>query len=73
MVQQIAGTINTFTMASNHLAKAVSEIPEYICKNRNISSVNTPIDEKTSIYDASGSIITGHYGCEEENKKTSVS
>ena len=48
-------------MAANHLAVAVSELPEYIAKNRNVSTIATTNDEKTSIYDASGSIITGHY------------
>ena len=59
--QQTAGTIITYTMAANHLAVAVSELPEYIAKNRNVSTITTTNDEKTSIYDASGSIITGHY------------
>ena len=58
--QQTTGTNITYTMAANHLATAVSELPEYIAKNRNVSSVTATNGEKSSIYDADGSIITGH-------------
>ena len=62
--QQTAGTAITYTMAANHLATAVSELPEYISKNsRNVSGVGTSNSgEKGSadIYNSDGSIITGH-------------
>lgn len=60
--QQTAGTNITYTMAANHLSTAVSELPEYISKNRNVSGVGTGSDQKGSadIYNSDGSIITGH-------------
>ena len=58
--QQTTGTNITYTIAANHLATAVSELPEYIAKNCNVSSVNATNAEKSSIYDADSSIITSH-------------
>jgi hypothetical protein len=61
--QMTAGTAITYTMASNHLSTAVSELPEYIAKNRNISSLNkgqSPRTGNSAIYNGDGSIITGH-------------
>jgi hypothetical protein len=61
--QITAGTPITYTMASNHLSTAVSELPEYIAKNRNVSSLNkgqTPRTGNSAIYNGDGSIITGH-------------
>jgi hypothetical protein len=55
------GAAVTYTMAANHLSTAVSELPEHIAKNRNVSGVGTN-DKKGSsdIYNDDGSIITGH-------------
>ena len=53
----------TYTQAANHISTAVSELPEYASKNRNISGVNTGNDTSSgssSIHNADGSIITGH-------------
>ena len=64
--QQTAGTNITYTMAANHLSTAVSELPEYVAKNQNISAANAkgsdPSSEKASsaIYNPDGSVITGH-------------
>ena len=38
--QITAGMPITYTIASNHLSTAVSELPEYIAKNCNVSSLN---------------------------------
>ena len=61
-VQMNLGTVVTYTMAANHLSTAVSELPEHIAKNRNVSGVSTDPDKKGSldIYNNDGSIITGH-------------
>ena len=60
-VQMNLGSAVTYTMAANHLSTAVSELPEHIAKNRNVSGVGTN-DKKGSsdIYNEDGSIITGH-------------
>ncbi len=63
--QQTAGVNVTYTMAANHLSTAVSELPEYIQRNRNVSGVgssNAQSGERGSpdIYNSDGSIITGH-------------
>jgi hypothetical protein len=60
--QQTAGTDLTYTMAANHLSTAVSELPEYISKNRTVSAANTGGDNEigNGIYNADGSINTGY-------------
>ena len=55
----------TQTQAANYLTTKVSELPEFLAKNRNISasvSKNSNSDDKKSsdFYDADGTIITGH-------------
>ena len=55
----------SYTQAANHLSTAVSELPEYHAKNRNVSAANTSTtsnssDKPSGIYNADGSIITGH-------------
>lgn len=55
----------TYTQAANHLSTAVSELPEFLAKNRNISSIASGAgsDAKKaspSIVNADGTIITGH-------------
>ena len=63
---QTTGADITYTMAANHLSTAVSELPEYIAKNRNILALGTLNDDKNDdakgegIYNSDGSIITGH-------------
>ena len=62
-VQSTAGIDITYTQAANHLSKAVSELPEYISKNRNISSLNSGNNEtrgSDAIYDEDGNIKTGY-------------
>ena len=58
------GQVITYTMAANHLATAVSELPEVLAKNgRNISGVSQTGGEgngQSSIHNADGSINTGH-------------
>lgn len=62
--QQTAGVNVTYTMAANHLSTAVSELPEYIAKNRNVSGVGThqgnSSDDSNGIYNHDGTIKTGH-------------
>ena len=53
-----AGTI-TFTKAANHLASCVSELPEYVAKNRNISAVK--MAPASGIKRGDGSIHTGFF------------
>jgi hypothetical protein len=54
----------TYTQAANHISTAVSELPEFLSKNRNISgttSTSSKDENKSSgIYNADGTIITGH-------------
>ena len=63
--QQTTGSELTYTMAANHLTTRVSELPDYISKNRSISAVgNTIKNDKGSgseegIYDSNGKIKTG--------------
>jgi hypothetical protein len=60
-VQMNLGAAVTYTMAANHLSTAVSELPEHIAKNRNVSGIGTN-EKKGSpdIYNEDGSINTGH-------------
>jgi hypothetical protein len=61
---ETTGQAITYTMAANHLATAVSELPEVIAKNaRNISAVGQTGGEgsgESAIHNADGSIKTGH-------------
>ena len=58
--QQVSGSKITYTMVTNHLATAVSELPEYISKNRNISASSaSTVNHSSTIYDSKGNIITG--------------
>ena len=62
--QMTAGVNVTYTMATNHLSTAVSELPEYISKNRNMSAVGKDKledgSEKPTIYNSNKSIKTGY-------------
>ena len=63
-----AGINVTYSMAANHLSTAVSALPEYISRNRNISGLGAhdPNDKDSTkqgsvaIYNANSSINTGH-------------
>ena len=62
-VQQSTKEELTYAQAANHLATAVSELPEFIAKHRNVSgatTTNTTTRGDSSIYNADGTIITGH-------------
>ena len=54
----------TYTQAANHLSTAVSELPEFLAKNRAIAGINSSVppdnDKSSAIYNADGSINTGH-------------
>ena len=52
------GTIS-YTTVANHLSTAVSELPDFVAKNRNVSCVDH--NGSTSFYNADGSINTGHH------------
>ena len=64
-VQRTSGVAISYTTCANHLSTAVSELPEYIAKNRSISSINTGCNGgggkvNPAILKSDGSIITGH-------------
>lgn len=53
----------SYTEAANHIATAVSELPEYISKHRNVSGVTSTTDTtgtSSGIRKPDGTIITGH-------------
>jgi hypothetical protein len=54
--QQTAGSILTYTACANHLTTAVSQLPEYIQRNRNISGVEVGSVSTSSIYKEDGTI-----------------
>ena len=63
--QQTAGTNITYTMAANHLSAAVSELPEYLAKNRQVAGVESSTSggskkDSGGAYNADGSINTGY-------------
>jgi len=62
--QMTAGVAVSYTMAANHLSTAVSELPEYLHKNRNVSSVarqgRNNNENSDGIYNSDGTIKTGH-------------
>ena len=61
--QETTGIVLTYPMVANHLSTAVSQLPEYIAKNRNVSGVATAPEangQANGIYNADGSITTGH-------------
>ena len=53
------GTIS-YTTVCNHLSTAVSQLPEYVAKNRNISVVGKAGENK-GIYHSDGSIIANEW------------
>ena len=58
--QQTAGADVTYTKAASHLSTAVSELPEYLSKHRNISATGTQGGGSSDIINQDGSIKTGH-------------
>ena len=52
------GTV-TYVTAANHLSTAVSELPEYISRSRNVSQVTWSDTKNPAIHNADGSIKTG--------------
>ena len=56
--QITAGVAVSYTMAANHLSTAVSELPEYLHKNRRISGV-VRSESSHDIYNSDGTIIAG--------------
>ena len=66
--QQTMGNALTYLTCANHLSARVSELPEYLIKNRDVSGVGTQdgndggsnIGNCVGIYNADGSIRTGH-------------
>ena len=52
-----AGTV-TYTTVANHISTAVSELPDYVAKHHNVSGVT---ESQGSIYNADGTINTGHH------------
>ena len=60
---QTIGTEITYTMAANHLSTAVSELPEFIQRNRNVSGLATgqgTQEDGNGIYNPDGTINTGY-------------
>ena len=51
------GTV-TYTTVANHISTTVSELPDYVARNRSVSSLSSG---STSIYNADGTINTGHH------------
>ena len=53
----------TYTMVTNHLMSAVTELPEYVSTSRNISGVisGETSGNSSAILDDDGKIKTGHY------------
>jgi len=67
--QQTMGHALTYLTCANHLSARVSELPEYLSKNRNVSGLNAREGssgggggggDSVGIYNADGSIRTGH-------------
>jgi len=60
----IAGVAVPYTMAAYHLSTAVSELPEYLHKNRNVSIVvrqgRNNNEHSDEIYNSDGTIKNGH-------------
>ena len=61
---RIIDTNVSYTKVANHIATAVSELPKYISKNRNVSGVtiggNKLNSSFSTIHKPDGTIITGH-------------
>ena len=59
-----AGIAVSYTIAANHQSTAVSELPEYLHKNRNVSGVahqdSNNNESFDGIYNSDGTIKTGH-------------
>ena len=59
--QRVGGMDLSYVTCANHISTAVSELPEFVAKNRIISSTrDTHGSSSSSIYNADGTIKTGH-------------
>ena len=59
--QATTGTNITYTMATKHLSAAVSQLPEYLSCQRNISGVRSGMKmAEEGAYHADGTIKTGY-------------
>ena len=59
--QRVGGMDLSYVTCANHISTAVSELPEYVAKNRHVAAIGTRGDDNTSgIYNADGTIKTGH-------------
>ena len=79
ITQDPPGTV-TYTTVVNQISIAVSELSDYIAKNRNISGLQED-STSNSIYSASGKINTGYHanwlnyspaGCKKVNNKRAL-
>ena len=60
---KLTGTV-TYTTVANHISTAVSELPDYLSRNRKVGAVNSGkqnTNGNNSIYNADGTINTGHH------------
>ena len=59
--QRVGGMDLSYVTCANHISMAVSELPEFVAKNRIISATrDTHGSSSSSIYNADGTIKTGH-------------
>ena len=59
--QRTAGSTMSYTACCNHLTTTVTELPEYIQRQRNVSGIDTNTTKSGSIYNADGTInVSGH-------------
>ena len=59
--QATTGTNITYTMATNHLSEEVSQLPEYLSRQRNISGVRSGgTGAEDGAYHADGTVKTGY-------------
>ena len=59
--QRTAGSTMSYTACCNHLTTTVTELPEYIQRQRNVSGIDTTSTKSGSIYNADGTInVSGH-------------
>lgn len=59
--QRTAGSTMTYTACCNHLTTTVTELPEYIQRQRNVAGINIDSSSTSSIYNTDGTInVSGH-------------
>ena len=61
-----AGTV-TYTTVANHISTAVSELPDFLSRNRKVSAVKGKVTYGNAatydIFNVDGSVNTGHHEC----------